>query len=88
VHQSSLYARSGEQVKGVAIIYQQASSVVSWLGEATDDNDMAVDLVRLFSSIARAYLHDKFPGCLTPSNERNYLLHKHSIQFDDFLEEC
>ncbi|KAF2005453.1 hypothetical protein P154DRAFT_483433 [Amniculicola lignicola CBS 123094] len=71
----------------MTVIYQQASSVISWLGEATDDSDEAVNLIQKFGSIARAYLHNEMPDHLTPNQKISYSIHRPYQHWREFLEE-
>lgn len=60
----------GEQVQHMRAIYQQASEVLVWLGDAIEDSDFAMDLVAQFTnSNDGLYVSDDTEPD-SPSNER------------------
>jgi hypothetical protein len=81
INQTDLKERE-EQVKMMAVIYRQANSVVSWLGEATNDSEEAIGLIRTFGPFARSYLQINIPHTLARYKET---MHWHDF-FETFYE--
>lgn len=58
-----------QQVKLMRQIYSQAEMVISWLGEAGDESGEAIDLIRRFGPLARAFCYNEYPESISQLRE-------------------
>jgi hypothetical protein len=83
IDQSNLEERS-RQVKLMRQIYNQAETVISWLGEAGEESDQAIDLIRRFGPLARTFCYNEYPESISRLRET---LHWHDF-FNEVVGFC